>query len=169
MHRILGYNCVKTICKKNSALWFFLKRNFEKNAIFDCFSSSIPYFSEPRPDTGFMVSYNIQAFHRLHFHLKMASKNFFRLRFLGRKRDLKKFRNFFFICSSYFSKLTKDTEIILPQDKQQGYRFFCTTQVFVIKYDAFGFLPKIHFFISLFKKISFIFLAFIKVSSSEIG
>ena len=30
--------------------------------------------------------------------------------------------NFFLICSSYFSKLTKDTEPILPQDKQQGCR-----------------------------------------------
>ena len=32
----------------------------------------------------------------------------------------KNVENFFLICSSYFSKLTKDTETILPQDKQQG-------------------------------------------------
>ena len=32
----------------------------------------------------------------------------------------KNVEKFFLICSSYFSKLTKDTETILPQDKQQG-------------------------------------------------
>ena len=134
-----------------------LKRNFEKNAIFDCFSFSTPYFSEPRPDTGFMVSYNIQAFHRLHFHLKMASKNFFRLRFLGRKRDFKKFRKFFFICSSYFSKLTKDTEAILPQDKQQGYRFFVPPKYSSSSMAPSGFCQKYTFSFLFLKKFLHLF------------
>ena len=80
----------------------------------------IPYFSEPGSNTGSMVSCNLQTFHRLHFRSKLASKFFFRLRFLGKKMDEKNVEKFFLICSSYFSKLTKDTETILPQDKQQG-------------------------------------------------
>ena len=40
--------------------------------------------------------------------------------FFGQKIDEKNVENFFLICSSFFSKLTKDTETIPPQDKQQG-------------------------------------------------
>ena len=67
-----------------------------------------------------MVSFKLQAFHRLHLRSKLASKLFSDLVFWARKWMKKNVENFFLICSSYFSKLTKDTETILPQDKQQG-------------------------------------------------
>ena len=97
----------------------FFKKKFWKNAIFDCFLCLIPYFSEPELNTGSMVSCNLQAFHRLHFRPKMASKFFSDLVFWA-KKGWKNVEKKFLICSSYFSKLTKDTETILPQDKQQG-------------------------------------------------
>ena len=105
--------------EKKSASCFF-KRSFEKNAIFDCFLCLIPYFSEPGPNTGSMVSCNLQAFRRLHFRSNLASKCFSDLVFWAKKWMKKNVEKFFLICSSYFSNLTKDTETILPQDKQQG-------------------------------------------------
>ena len=81
--------------EKNSASWFFFKKKFWKNAIFDYFSCLNPYFSETGSNTWSMVSCNLQAFHRLHFHSKLASKFFFRLRFLGKKMDEKKCRKIF--------------------------------------------------------------------------
>ena len=75
---------------KKSRLHGFFKKKFWKNANFDCFSCLIPYFSQPRPNTESMVSYMVQAFHRLHFRLKMASKIFFRLSFFGQKKGWKK-------------------------------------------------------------------------------
>ena len=99
----------------------FLKRSFEKTLFLTVFFLClIPYFSKPGPNTGSMVSCNLQAFHRLHFRSKLAPKFFSDLVFWAKKWMKKNVENFFLICSSYFSKLTKDTETILPQDKQQG-------------------------------------------------
>ena len=109
----------KKIRKKIGFLVFFEKK-FWKNAIFDCFLCLIPYFSEPGQNTGSMVSCSLQAFYRLHFRSKLASKFFSDLVFWAKKWMKKNVEKFFLICSSYFSKLTKDTETILPQDKQQG-------------------------------------------------
>ena len=121
----------------------FLKRSFEKTLFLTVFLCLIPYFSKPGPNTGSMVSCILQAFHRLHFRSKLASKFFSDLVFWAKKWMKKNVEKFFLICSSYFSTLTKDTETILPQDKQQGCGLFCTNQVFVIKYDAFVSLLKI--------------------------
>ena len=74
------------------------------------------------------------------------------------KKHKKIFENFFSIRSSYFSKLIKDTETVLFREEQHRYRLLFgpwTNKVTVIKYDAFVFLPKIHFI--FLKKISFIF------------
>ena len=67
-----------------------------------------------------MVSLIAQAFHMVHFSLKVTSI-FFVFSFFGGKRALK-MSNIFLFCSSYFSKLMKDTKIIFPQDKEQGCR-----------------------------------------------
>ena len=110
----------KKFTKKKSASWFFLKRSFEKTLFLTVFFCLIPHFSEPGPNTGSMVPCYLQAFHRLHFRSKMASKFFSHLVFWAKKGMKKNVEKFFLICSSYFSKLTKDTETIPPQDKQQG-------------------------------------------------
>ena len=92
----------------------FLNRSFEKTLFLTVFLCLTP---EPGPNTGSMVSCNLQAFHRLHFRSKLASKFFSDLVFWAQKWMKKNVENFFLICSSYFSTLTKDTETILPQDK----------------------------------------------------
>ena len=51
----------------------------------------------------------------------MTSK-FFSHSVFWAKRDFKNVENFFLIRSSYFSKLIKDTETILFQEEQHGYR-----------------------------------------------
>ena len=95
----------------------FLKRSFEKTLFLTVFFMFDPLFSEPGPNTGSMVSCNLQTFHRLHFRSKLASKFFSDLVFWAKKWMKKNVEKFFLICSSYFSTLTKDTETILPQDK----------------------------------------------------
>ena len=109
----------KKISKKIRLHGFF-KKKFWKNAIFDYFLCLNPYFSEPGSNTGSMVLCNLQAFHRLHFRSKLASNFFSDFVFWAKKWMKKNVEKFFLICSSNFSKLTKDTETILPQDEQQG-------------------------------------------------
>ena len=84
----------KKIRKKFGFMVFFEKK-FWKNAIFDCFLCLIPYFSEPGPNTVSMVSCNLQAFHRLHFRSKLASKFFSDLVFWAKKWIKKMSKNFF--------------------------------------------------------------------------
>ena len=96
--------------KKNSKknrLHVFFKKKFWKNAFFYCFLCLIPYFSELRPNTMSMVSYIVQAFYRLHFGLKMTSKFFSYLVFLGKKEDTEFFEKIFLIPSSFFLKTDK--------------------------------------------------------------
>ena len=81
--------------RKKSASWFFFKKKFWKNAIFDCFLCLIPYFSEPGLNTGSMVSCNLQAFPRLHFRLKLASNFLSDLVFCAKKWMKKMSKNFF--------------------------------------------------------------------------
>ena len=68
---------------------------------------------------------------------------------------LKVVRNFFLACCSYFQKLIKDTDTILPQEVEQGYRLILTNIVSVIKYDVFVFLLKI---LDFFQKIFLVLL-----------
>ena len=92
----------KKISKKIGFMVFF-KKTFWKNAIFECFLCLIPYFSEPGPNTGSMVSCNLQAFHRLHFRLKLASKFFSDLVFWA-KKWMKKMSEIFFSFVALFSQ-----------------------------------------------------------------
>ena len=52
----------------------------------------------------------------------MTSNLFSYLVFLSKKEDKKFFEKFFLICSSYFSKLIKDTETVLFREEQHKYR-----------------------------------------------
>ena len=113
----------KRFWKKIGFMGFFQK-NFWKNAFFDCFSSLIPYISELRANTVSMVSQIVQAFYRLHFRIKITSKIFSYLVFLGKKEDWKFFEKFFLIRSSYFSKLIKDRETVLFREEQLRLRLF---------------------------------------------
>ena len=106
LRRILGYIFVEKTFKKFGFMFFFWKLVLKKRN-FKEFLCLISCFSEPRPDTEFMVSYIIQTFHRLHICQNMTSKYFLKLVFMA-KKGIKKCRSF--------------TETTLPQDKQQGYK-----------------------------------------------
>ena len=76
---------------KKFRLHGFFSKEVLKNAFFDNFSSLISYISELRPNTMSMVSYIVQAFYRLHFRLRITSKNFFILGVFWQKRGQKIF------------------------------------------------------------------------------
>ena len=109
-HHVSAKNCASSWAtfssKKNwkkFGFMVFFKKKFWKNAIFDCFLCLIPYFSEPGPNTGSMVSCNLQTFHWLHFRLKLASKFFSDLVFWA-KKWMKKMSKIFFSFVAHISQ-----------------------------------------------------------------
>ena len=113
--------------EKKSASWFFLKRSFEKTLFLTIFYVSTPISQNQDQIQGpwFRVIY--KRFIGYIFGQNWR-QNFFSDFVFWAKKWMKKNEKFFLICSSYFSKLTKDTETILPQDKQQGCKLgFVTT------------------------------------------
>ena len=112
--------CRKKISKKNSASWFFLKRSFEKTLFLTVFYVWSPISQNQDQIQGpwFRVIYT--SFIGYSFAQKKRQNFFSDLVFWAKKGMKKTVENLFLICSSYFSKLTKDTKTILPQDKQQG-------------------------------------------------
>ena len=85
-----------------------------QNSTFTCFSSSISFISELRPNTESVVYEKVQEFHRLPFSPKPSSSFYF----WGKKR-MEKLSYLFLICSSYFSELKTDTQTIRSQKVRQ--------------------------------------------------
>ena len=74
---------------------------------------------------------------------KKWRQSFFRLRFLGKKERCKKIRIFFSFVAHISQHWRKIQKPFFLKTKSKDVGFFCTNQVFVIKYDAFVFLLKI--------------------------
>ena len=117
-YHVFAESCARSYTTFSPIEVFFLQRSFE------CFSSLIPYTSEPRKNTVSMVSQMVQAFCMLHFSLKWR-QNFFVLVFWAKKRN--KMSELFPICSWYFSELIIDTEIILLQSTTKMWASFFTS------------------------------------------
>ena len=112
----------KKIFEKKIGFMVFLKRSFEKTLFLTVFYVWSPISQNQDQIQGpwFRVIY--KRFIGCIFAQKWRQNFFSHLVFWAKKGMKKNVENFFLICSSYFSKLTKDTETIPPQDKQQGWK-----------------------------------------------
>ena len=76
-HHVPAKSCAGSwatfLSKKFSRLHGFFKKEVLKKRYFWVFLCLIPYFSKPGPNTGSMISCNLQEFHRLRFRPKKAS------------------------------------------------------------------------------------------------
>ena len=129
-HHVSAKNCAgswatflsKKNFEKNSASWFFLKRSFEKTLFLTIFYVWTPISQNQDQIQGpwFRVIY--KRFIGYIFVQNWRQNFFSDFVFWAKKWMKKNVEKFILICSSYFSKLTKDTETIPPQDKQQGFK-----------------------------------------------
>ena len=96
--------------EENLASWVFFRRIFEKTLFLAVFFCLIPYFSEPRPDTEFMVSILYKRFICCYTFAKKWRQKFFWDLVFWEKKGWKKCRFFFsFVAhiSQYWRKIQK--------------------------------------------------------------